>query len=72
MREVVRQLLVVGLSCVITLILWLGLRKILLESQSGISTSMTYVVVLVIYLIIRQAVEMVVARLGLKRQKKYF
>jgi len=68
MREVVRQLVVVGLSCVITLVLWLGLRMLLLESHSGFSTSITYVLVLVIYLIIRQVVEMALARMGFKRQ----
>jgi|GEM_PF-4966240 len=68
MREVVRQLAVVGLSCVITLALWLGLRLLLQESHSGFSTSVTYLLVLVIYLIIRQIVEIAVARMGLKRR----
>lgn len=71
MREVFRQIAIVFLSSVITLALWLLFRLILERSEVALSTPLTYVVVLLIYMLIRQGTEIAFVKLGWKSEMKH-
>ena len=61
MKEALRQTAIVGISCVITLIVWLAIRLLLDQAHLKISTVVDYLLVILIYTAIRLGVKSLLA-----------
>lgn len=57
MKEAFRQTAIVGISCVITIILWLGIRLLLQQAQIQTSKVTDYILVILIYTAIRLGIK---------------
>ena len=60
MKEAFRQTAIVGVSCVITIMLWLGIRLLLHQAQIQTSKVIDYILVILIYTAIRLGIKSLV------------
>ncbi len=57
MKEALRQTAIVGISCLITLIIWVGVRVLMARVKLQFSTLANYLLVILLYTAIRLGIK---------------
>lgn len=57
MKEALRQTAIVGISCLITLIIWVGVRVLMARVNLQFSTLVNYLLVILLYTAIRLGIK---------------
>ena len=57
MKEALRQTAIVGISCVITLFIWVGFRVLMVQTHLQFSSLVNYLLVILIYTAIRLGIK---------------